>query len=231
MNEEQQTAAMFNRIAPRYDFLNHLLSLRQDYRWRRKMVACIADRADLSLLDVATGTGDVIAACWRDKQHPPHCTGIDIAEAMLARARYKLDQAVKLQRMSATSLEFADNSFDVVTIAFGLRNISDQRLALCEFHRVLKTGGQLLVLEFFNIERGYFAPFFNLYSRKLLPRIAALFSDRAAYEYLPRSVTGFHRNHELVCLASECGLHYQQEHYFLHGAVGILDFYKQGSTA
>lgn len=226
---EKKIAAMFNTIAPRYDFLNHLLSLRQDYRWRRKLAARIADRANLKLLDVATGTGDVIAACMQNKKNPPHCTGIDIATNMLSRAHTKLDPSVNLQQMSATSLSFIDNSFDVVTIAFGLRNVSDQRKALQEFHRVLKKDGQLLILEFFNLESGFFAPFFNFYSRQLLPRIASLFSDKAAYQYLPHSVANFSRYPELVQLAADCGMQQGQHDFFLHGAVGLLQFYK-GNT-
>ena len=216
---------MFNTIAPRYDFLNHLLSLRQDYRWRRQLAARVDDRANLKLLDVATGTGDVIAACMHNKKHPPHCTGIDIATKMLSRARTKLDPRVNLQQMSATSLSCSDNSFDVVTIAFGLRNVSDQRQALQEFHRVLKKDGQLLILEFFNLDNGLFAPLFNFYSRQLLPRIASLFSDKAAYQYLPRSVASFSRYPELVQLAADCGLHHGHHEFFLHGAVGLLQFH------
>ena len=223
--EEQKIAAMFNRIAPRYDFLNHLLSLRQDYRWRRKLAARIPDRPDLKLLDVATGTGDVIAACTQGRKTPPQCTGIDIATDMLSKARAKLDHRVNLQHMSATSLSFIDNSFDIVTIAFGLRNVSDQHRALQEFQRVLKKDGQLLVLEFFNIERGPFAPFFNFYSRQLLPRIAALFSDKTAYQYLPRSIASFSRYPELVRLANDCALRSGQHEFLLQGAVGLLQFY------
>lgn len=220
---------MFNTIAPRYDFLNHLLSLRQDYRWRRKLAARLPDRPNLKLLDVATGTGDVIAACMRGRKNPPHCTGVDIATDMLNRACTKLDSSVNLQQMSATSLSFIDNSFDVVTIAFGLRNVSDQQQALLEFHRVLKPGGQLLMLEFFNLKRGPFAPVFNFYSRQVMPRIAALFSDKAAYQYLPRSVASFASHPELVQLANNCGLRSGQHEFFLHGAVGLLQFYRDNS--
>ena len=224
-SREQTTAAMFDSIAPRYDFLNHLLSMRQDKRWRRKLAARVPDRAGLKLLDVATGTGDVITACRQDKQHPPHCTGIDIATEMLRRAQAKLDDSINLQHMSARSLSFLDHSFDAVTIAFGLRNVSDPQQALREFKRVLKKDGQLLVLEFFNLERGFFAPFFNLYTRQMLPRIASLFSDKAAYQYLPRSVAGFYSVDELVHLADTCGWHSGKHEFFLHGAVALLQFY------
>ncbi len=225
LDKDLTTAALFNRIAPRYDFLNHLLSMRQDKRWRRRLARRVPDRAGLKLLDVATGTGDVIVACRQGKRHPPHCTGIDIAPAMLSRAEVKLSDTADLHLMSATSLSFPANSFDVVTIAFGLRNVSDPPQALREFRRVLKKNGQLLVLEFFNLERGFFAPFFNLYTRQMLPRIAALFSDRAAYRYLPRSVAGFYRVDELVHLADTCGLRGGEHEFFLHGAVALLQFY------
>ena len=225
MYDEKTIANMFDRIAPRYDFLNRLLSMRQDKRWRRKLAECVPDQAGIKLLDVATGTGDVIAACRQGKKNPPHCTGIDIAPAMLQRAKLKLADSVNLQHMSATSLSFLDESFDVVTIAFGLRNVSDTKQALGEFQRVLKQNGQLLVLEFFHLEGGMFAPMFNFYTRHLLPHIASLFSDKAAYQYLPRSVASFYGVGELEQIAKACGLRCGEHQFFLHGAVALLQFY------
>ena len=227
MYDEKKIANMFNTIAPRYDFLNHLLSLRQDYRWRRKLATLIPDQPNLKLLDVATGTGDVIAACRQGKQYPPHCTGIDIAAEMLTLARHKLNPTTKLLQMSATSLSFPDNSFDAITIAFGLRNINNKQKALQEFQRTLKQNGQLLILEFFNPKNKLLSPFTNFYLHHLLPRIAALFSNKEAYQYLPRSIASFYSTEELNQLAQTCNLQQTKHIFFLGGTVGLLQFHQK----
>lgn len=227
MYDEKKIANMFNTIAPRYDFLNHLLSLRQDYRWRRKLASLIPDQPNLKLLDVATGTGDVIVACQHNKKHPPHCIGIDIATDMLTLARHKLNPTTKLLQMSATSLSFPNNSFDAITIAFGLRNINDKQKALQEFQRTLKEDGQLLVLEFFNPKHKLLTPFANFYLRQLLPRIAALFSNKEAYQYLPYSIANFYSTAELNQLAQTCNLQQGKHKFFLGGTVGLLQFHQK----
>ena len=134
--DEHKIAEMFNGIAQRYDFLNHLLSWGQDFRWRRHLAAYVED--NVSLLDVATGTGDVILACRHKRKNPPHCTGIDISRNMLDIAHRKLGHEVNLICMSAEQLKFSDNSFAYVTIAFGLRNVINKEKALAEFYRVLQ---------------------------------------------------------------------------------------------
>ena len=223
---ERSIAQMFNAIAGRYDFLNRLLSLRQDIRWRKALVKHIPDRPKLDLLDVATGTGDVIAACLDSKQQTVNCTGIDIAQEMLVIARNKLPTTVNLHRMSASKLQFTDQSFDVVTIAFGLRNVSDQQLALKEFHRVLKAQGRLLILEFFPSNQGYCSRLIAFYTKTILPRIASLISDRQAYRYLPASVASYYSRQQLSDLVVANNFRLTEQITFVRGLVGLLVFDK-----
>ena len=223
---EHSIAQMFDGIAGRYDFLNRLLSLRQDVRWRKALVSRIRDRPDLSLLDVATGTGDVIASCLTSNRPAINCTGIDIAKEMLAIARQKLPATVNLHQMSARQLQFADQSFDVVTIAFGLRNITDQQLAIKEFYRVIKPQGQLLILEFFPSGQGYCSRLLAFYTREILPRIASLVSDRQAYRYLPASVASYYSREKLSELVVTNNFQLTEQLTFLRGLVGLLAFKK-----
>lgn len=223
---EQSIAQMFNGIAGRYDFLNRLLSLRQDVRWRKTLVSRIPDRPELHLLDVATGTGDIIATCLNDKQQAIECTGIDIAKEMLVLARKKLPNTVNLQQMSARQLRFADQSFDVVTIAFGLRNVTDQRSALKEFHRVIKRQGRLLILEFFPSGQDYCSRLLAFYTRAILPRIASLVSNHQAYRYLPASVAGYYSRQKLSDLVVANNFRLVEQITFLRGLVGLLVFDK-----
>lgn len=225
---ERSIAQMFDGIAGRYDFLNRLLSLRQDVRWRKVLVSRIPDYPELKLLDVATGTGDVIASCLNAKKQLIKCVGIDIAEEMLAIARQKLPATITLQQMSARQLRFADQSFDVVTIAFGLRNVTDQQLAIKEFYRVIKPRGRLLILEFFPSGQGYCARLLAFYLRAVLPKIASLFSNRQAYQYLPASVASYYSREKLIELVVANNFRLTEQITFLRGLVGLLVFDKTG---
>ena len=228
-NSEKQIATMFDNIAPRYDFLNHLLSLWQDNRWRRCLVQHVPLHA--RLLDVATGTGDVIAACYRYQRKTKHCVGIDISNAMLNIAKRKLPATTVLQHMSATSLRFPDASFSAVTIAFGIRNVNDSGKALSEFHRVLSIDGYLLILEFFPIvPKNFFTRMFSFYLHRILPRLAALFSDRNAYSYLPASISEFQQSHALQQRAIEHGFTVCKVQKFLAGAVQLLVLQKDNAS-
>lgn len=219
--DEHRIAEMFDGIAHRYDFLNHLLSWGQDFRWRRYLAACVED--DASLLDVATGTGDVILACQRNRKKPPRCTGIDISRNMLDLARRKLSSEVNLHCMSAEKLKFPDNSFSYVTVAFGLRNVIDKEKALAEFYRVLQKNGQLIILEFFRLDKKDFkSKIFSFYIHAILPRIAALFSNRESYHYLPASVERFYLGKELLDLTTTHGFRLDKQKWFLHGSVGLI---------
>ena len=186
---------MFNGIAPRYDFLNRLLSLRRDVAWRKALVAHVPDRARLRVLDVATGTGDVLLALNRYHK-PVLAAGADVAEAMLALARGKAGRLAGTRcafvRTDATALAFADGCFDAVTMAFGIRNVGDVAKALREMRRVLAPGGRAAILEFSVPANRAFRPVYLLYLRHVLPRLGGLISgDRNAYHYLNRTIESF----------------------------------------
>ena len=233
---ENQIAAMFDRVAMRYDFLNSLLSARQDQRWRRHLARMVPYRPKGYLLDVATGTGDVLFACAR--QHPEYASfaGVDISGEMLTLAQRKsltefqgaADSSndnlgkVTWRQMSATSLEFKDESTDCLTISFGLRNVVDKETALSEFYRVLKPGGVLIIMEFFEPQSHVFSRMFQFYFRHVLPMIGGLFSDRSAYHYLPRSVGSFYSPLALRDALKQAQFILAEEVNFLFGSCRIV---------
>lgn len=184
---------MFAGIAGKYDFLNHFLSLNIDRRWRRLVSARLRetlDRVDAIVLDVACGTGDLSLELKRNAR--ARVIGTDFCHPMLVKAVEKGGGALPFAEGDAMDLPFADESFDAVTIAFGLRNLSNFRDGLTELRRVLKAGGRLVVLEFSAPVVPGFRQVFNIYFNRLLPRIGgAVSGSRGAYEYLPDSVSKF----------------------------------------
>jgi len=184
--------AMFNRVAPRYDFLNHLLSFNQDRRWRARTVRRLAEvlrRPGARVLDLCCGTGDLLAALQGNCRRP--VLGCDFSPAMLTEARRK-NPGCALVEADALRLPLADGSLDLVTIAFGFRNLADYRAGLAEIRRVLRPGGALAILEFSQPPHPLWAALYDFYSRCLLPLIGGLISgDASAYRYLPASVRRF----------------------------------------
>ena len=219
---EQQIETMFDRIAPRYDFLNRLLSARQDQRWRRQMMRRVPYRPAGTFVDVATGTGDVLLAATKRRREYETFVGIDISKEMLAKARTKLPANTTLYQRSAESLELPDATADCLTISFGLRNVIDRARALREFHRTLKMGGRLMILEFFLPERGIGAWLFQLYFHHILPAIGGVFSDRKAYQYLPQSVSTFYSAAALREELYNVGFRVEEEKRFLFGACRLF---------
>ena len=188
--------SMFDRIAPSYDRLNHLLSLNIDRLWRRQVVRIVREQAPRRILDVATGTGDLAIDLAR-RLPDVQLLGADISEEMLAIARTKiarngLDSRIELMVEDAEQLSLAEASVDTVTVGFGVRNFADIDAGLREFHRVLKPGGQAVILELSRPDNRIIRTVFEWYFHRLLPRIGGLISrDRKAYEYLPASVKAF----------------------------------------
>ena len=201
-------AAMFDRISPKYDALNHLLSFNIDKVWRRKTAKAVAKTQPKTVLDLATGTADLaIAVARRNPQ--AHIIGMDISEKMLdigkaKVAQRKMDGQIDLRLGDAAALSFEDGSFDAVTVAFGVRNFEDLDKGLSEIHRVLKPGGQAVILEFSMPERFPVRQLYRFYFKRVLPRIGKMVSkDPGAYTYLPESVERFPKPEIFLKLLSE----------------------------
>ena len=195
--------AMFATIARRYDLANHLLSGGLDFRWRRRVARIVKAWQPARLLDLATGSGD-LALALQAACPAAHVTGADFCEPMLAEARRKglADTIVA----DALDLPFADAAFDVVTVAFGLRNMESWPRALTEMARVLRPGGHLLVLDF-SLPSPPLRWLYRPYLHHVLPRLAAwITGDRGAYEYLGDSIEKFPRGAEMGALLRDAGL-------------------------
>jgi demethylmenaquinone methyltransferase / 2-methoxy-6-polyprenyl-1,4-benzoquinol methylase len=202
--------SMFGGIAPRYDMLNHLLSLNIDKSWRRKVrdeLADVLSRPDALVLDAACGTGDLAIELAAGAK--ARIVAADFCRPMLEVAARKLESAggsIPLVEGDAMKLSFADSSFDAVTIAFGLRNLAGTAGGLREFHRTLRPGGKLAVLEFSSPAVPGLKTIFDIYFRHVLPRIGGLLSgSRSAYEYLPASVQKFPGQAELARMMAALG--------------------------
>ena len=204
-------AAMFDRISPKYDRLNHLLSFNIDKVWRRKTAKAVAKAQPKTVLDLATGTADLAMAVAR-RNPQAHIIGMDISEKMLdiGKAKVvqqKMDKQIELCLGNAAALPFDDNTFDAVTVAFGVRNFEDLDKGLSEIHRVLKPNGNVFILEFSMPERFPMKQLYRFYFKRVLPRIGKMVSkDPGAYTYLPESVERFPKPDSFLQQLSEKGL-------------------------
>ena len=189
--------ATFSSVAPRYDLANHWLSGGIDYYWRNRLVKLAQKNKPTDILDLATGSGDVLFALRQGLGNEVNLTGLDFCEPMLEQARKKRS----VRKLTETSnqflhgdclnLPFEDNSFDLITIAFGLRNLADRAKGLTEMQRVLRPGGRLIILEF-SQPYLWFRPLYYFYLKGILPWVARLLTgDRDAYLYLGTSIAGF----------------------------------------
>lgn len=187
---------MFDRIVPKYDLMNHIMTVGMDFRWRKmqaKQAYELDERTSKRVLDVATGTGDV--AFEIRKAGVSEVVGLDVSTGMIDEARRKARKGgdgVSFVVGDGMNLPFADGSFDAVTISFGLRNMPDYAEAVREMARVLKPGGKLVCLEMTPFRRPFLGPLFRLYFEQVVPIIGWIFSrDYKAYKYLPESVRAF----------------------------------------
>jgi demethylmenaquinone methyltransferase/2-methoxy-6-polyprenyl-1,4-benzoquinol methylase len=193
--KKEQVAAMFNNIARRYDFLNHFLSLGIDKIWRKKAINCLKDINVGQILDVATGTADLAIESLRLK--PKKIIGIDISEQMLEIGKQKIqkkniDHIITLQKGDSENINFDNNTFDAITVAFGVRNFEDLTKGLAEMYRVLKPKGRAVILEFSKPHKFPVKQFYAFYFKAVLPLIGRMVSkDNSAYTYLPDSVMQF----------------------------------------
>ena len=194
--KKEEVREMFDNIAPKYDLLNHTLSMSIDRVWRRRVVNEVRRTKPRRILDVATGTGALAIAMAR-RIRDVQVLGVDLSEQMLAVAHRKveargLDNRIVLDRGDAEHLAVADASVDVATVAFGVRNFGDLAAGLRELARTIKPGGKVVILEFSRPRNRAFRALYEFYSYKILPRIGGLVSrDKQAYEYLPASVGEF----------------------------------------
>ena len=209
MAKKEDIKDIFNDIDPKYDLLNHLLSLNIDKRWRRKAMKYIAETEKGRLLDVACGTGDFSVAAH--KVGVKQVNGIDISSNMVEVGRRKvkelgLEQSVDLQVGDSEQMSFADSTFDVVTVAFGVRNFEHLEIGLKEMNRVLRPGGKVIILEFSTPEYFPMRQLYLFYFRHILPIIGGWISgNKGAYNYLPASVMRFPQGETFLRILKNCG--------------------------
>ena len=203
--------ATFTSVAPRYDLANHLLSGGIDFWWRRKLVQLAKSGPHEKILDLATGSGDVAMALRKGLPEKTEITGVDFCEPILEfakRKRARNNLQVETNQFlvgDCLDLSFEDDSFDLITIAFGLRNLADRKKGLSEMWRVLKPGGRLLILEF-SQPFFWFNPFYYFYLQGILPWLARFVTgDREAYLYLGSSISAFPNRAELCEELSSAG--------------------------
>ncbi|MDE7379010.1 MAG: bifunctional demethylmenaquinone methyltransferase/2-methoxy-6-polyprenyl-1,4-benzoquinol methylase UbiE [Paraprevotella sp.] len=195
-HKREQVERMFDTIAHSYDLLNHSLSWGIDRKWRRKSIDSLRPFHPERILDIATGTGDFAILSAR-RLNPRSITGADISEGMMQIGREKvrnesLEHIIRFQREDCAALSFPDNTFDAVTVAYGVRNFENLDQGLREIHRVLKPGGHLLIVELCTPVRFPMKQLFRVYSRLVMPVIGRLISrDNSAYTYLPATMAAF----------------------------------------
>jgi len=191
-NKTLRVENMFDRIAPKYDFFNRLFSLRIDLLWRKNLVKWMQSDDPKQILDVATGTGELAIALW--KNFRVKITAVDLSQEMLNLADKKIKELgadITIQKANAENLPFESNKFDAVSVAFGVRNFENLEKGLSELRRVVKENGNVYILEFSRME-GVLSPLYNFYFRKVLPFLAKIISgEKEAYVYLPDSVQNF----------------------------------------
>lgn len=227
LTKKAQVAEMFNSIASRYDFLNRFLSAGIDVQWRKKAIAQLKDLHPQMVLDVATGTADVAIMTY-NLLHPKKIIGIDISEGMLELGRKKIEKLalqkqIELYTGDSEIINYPDNTFDAVTVAFGVRNFENLENGLSEMHRVLKPGGKLVILEFSKPKQKGFKSIYKLYMNIVAPGAGKIFTkNKEAYQYLNQSVQAFPEREEFMKIMVKTGL---KETYFKTLSLGICAVY------
>ncbi len=211
---------MFGEISGRYDFMNHVLSGGTDFYWRWRTVRRVAPNGDAPILDVCSGTGDLAIAYWKKARGQVRVVGTDFTHEMLVIANQKASKlpaiatdkqpppTLSFLEADTQHLPFADDQFQIVSVAFGLRNVASTLDGLKEMTRVCRPGGRVTVLEFSMPTNRIFGAVYRWYFRNVLPRIGQLLSrnNEAAYNYLPQSVSQFPQGDELAGMMREAGL-------------------------
>lgn len=220
---------MFDRIARCYDLLNRLLSFGQDILWRKKLAKILEQNQCAEILDLASGTADVLLSAIKHNRFFKFGLGLDLSQEMLSIGRHKISQSgygdkLKLLRADATEIPISDNSFDAITIAFGIRNVVSVDSALKEMKRVIKTGGKVCILEFSMPSNVLMRELFLIYLRHILPFIGGIISgDKKAYKYLNETVESFPYGQAFGELMSSAGLKDVRIHRLSFGAASIYE--------
>lgn len=202
LNKKEQVEQMFDTISGNYDDLNRIISLGADTKWRKKVIKMVAARNPESILDIATGTGD-LAIKFATATQANRIIGLDISEGMLSMAKKKISGSEISEKLvfvqgDSEALDFEDNLFDVVTVSFGIRNFENLEKGLSEIYRVLKKNGLFVILETSVPTKSPFKQGYHFYSSHILPLIGKLFSkDKVAYSYLSESASLFPFGNEL----------------------------------
>ncbi len=223
-----QVQRMFNRIAPTYDKLNHIVSLGLDPSWRRKAIALLAPYQPQEVLDVATGTGDLAIDILQQISSVRSVLGVDISEEMMRYGEDKvrslgLETKISFKREDCTALTLDSESFDAVTIGFGIRNFEDIPAAARELHRVLRPGKPVVILELTEPRNKLMHFFYRLYANRVIPFLGQYISeDRDAYTYLPRSIEEAPQREEMVQIFLNAGF---REAYYRNIAPGTCAIY------
>lgn len=207
----EQVRDMFDSIAPAYDFMNRMMTLGIDKLWRRRAVKMLRRYPHADILDVATGTGDLALLLARSL-HPDSVTGIDLSEGMLSLARRKAAEASDINARldfrtgDCLNLDLPDESFDMVTVAYGVRNFERLPDGYREMHRVLRPGGTLCVIELSTPESPLVKPLYHLYTRHIIPLVGRMVSrDVRAYTYLPESIAAVPQGQRMLSIMSDAG--------------------------
>jgi demethylmenaquinone methyltransferase/2-methoxy-6-polyprenyl-1,4-benzoquinol methylase len=227
LSKKEQVAAMFDKIAPKYDFFNRFLSIGIDVSWRKKALRILKPLQPKVLLDVATGTADVAIMANKILQ-PKTIEGIDISAQMLAIGKEKVQKAnlqdvIHLQIGDSEAIKFGDNTFDAVTVAYGVRNFEDLEKGMTEIKRVLQPNGKVVVLEFSKPKRKVWQKLYNVYMGLVAPKmVQAISKNKEAYEYLNNSVNAFPERENFVAILQKIGF---KNCYFKELSFGICCIY------
>ncbi len=227
-SKKSQVEDMFDNIAPKYDLLNHVLSMKIDVLWRETLVKWMNKDQPQLVLDVATGTGDLAIAVHKGTK--ANIVGLDLSQQMLNVGiekvkKQNLQNHISMMKGDAENLPFEDNKFDAVSVAFGVRNFENLTKGLAELRRVVKEGKSVYILEFSKVE-GFLAPFYMFYFKNILPMIGRLVSkDNRAYTYLPDSVNAFPYGEKMKQILLDTGFKSVE---YKKLSLGIATIYKAG---
>lgn len=209
VSKKEQVATMFNNIAPKYDFMNQLLSMGIHKGWRRKAIAFLKDSKPKTILDIATGTGDFAIEAMR--LNPDKVVGVDISEGMLKIGIEKINKLglqnkIELKSGDSENLPFDNNSFDAITVGFGVRNFENLEKGINDIYRVLNPNGMIAILEFSKPRKFPVKQVYHFYFRYITPAIGKFFSkDSSAYTYLPESVNAFPDGEDFLAVLRKAG--------------------------